>query len=101
MTAPPVDAQRLSREQLDVLHGQANAVSGGWGALIAKAELRALLAAYEAMQAAPIACHRTITGNGSAWGWIDGPPTLGALDNLRVHSTWRIELARLVPSEAK
>jgi hypothetical protein len=39
-----------------------------------------------------VACHRTVT-NDAKWAWIDGPPSLGALDNLKVHPSWRIEYA--------
>lgn len=69
----------------------------GWLAVEAVNALPELLRVYEAVMAAPVACHRTISGNGSAWSWMDGPASLGALDNLRVHPNWRIENAVLVP----
>lgn len=40
-----------------------------------------------------VACHRTITENGAAWAWVAGAPSLGAMDNLKVHPNWRIEYA--------
>lgn len=52
-------------------------------------------AAPEGAQA--VACHRTITENGAKWAWIDGPPSLGALDNLKVHPAWKIEYAYTAP----
>lgn len=53
-------------------------------------------AAPEGAQAV-VACHRTITENGSAWAWVAGAPSLGALDNLKVHPNWRIEYAYTTP----
>lgn len=64
------------------------------------AALEAAEAKLQAVEGGPIACHRTITGNGSAWSWLDGPPSLGALDNVRLHPTWRIEYARLAAIDA-
>lgn len=46
---------------------------------------------------AVVACHRTITENGAAWAWVAGAPSLGALDNLKVHPNWRIEYAYTAP----
>lgn len=57
--------------------------------------LRRLAAAPEGAQA--VACHRTVTENGAKWAWIDGPPSLGAMDNLKVHPNWRIECAYTAP----
>lgn len=58
------------------------------------AALRALVAEQ---RQADVACHRTITENGSAWAWVAGAPSLGALDNLKVHPNWRIEYAYTQP----
>jgi hypothetical protein len=92
MTAPPVDAQRLTLDVELLRHALDAAAHGVW---VHKDELSALLAVYEAWQAAPEGSVRWDERSWEAGG--STLVTVRVLDRTAKVS----KRVRLVPSEAK